>query len=452
MNQRTTNEIERDIARTRAEMSATIGAIQERLSPGQMFEQMLHYFSSGSGRSLTDGAGAFAQNMGRTIRDNPMPVALVATGLAWLMVSRGRRRASGYDPYEDYDEYDEYDRLEEDRSRHYGTPAYDEPSTLDDRPEPVSQPASAAGVGAQAGPAPRGPGGSVGTEAGPAPRGPGGSVGAASVSEMQGGGGGDDDGTGLGRNSAHERAQEAAEEARFRASRAADDARRQAAHVGAAAHGRSEDARGSAQGAGEDDRGRTQRAREGMDRAARAARRRAREAASAGRRSAWSARRQARRASSGFSHLLEERPLVVGLIGVAVGALLGSVLPATRREDEWLGETRDDLARRARAEVHKAERVAKRAWDTARSEAERHDLTPEGAKHAAADTVREAEHAAQERLREAAREAGRDAERAAGAKAKDVGDRLREVGEATREAAKDEAKRQDLGSGQTRKP
>jgi Protein of unknown function (DUF3618) len=435
MNQRTTSDIERDIARTRDEMSRTIGAIQQRLSPGQMFEQMLHYFSSGSGRSLADGAGMFAQNMGRTIRDNPLPVALVATGLAWLMVSRGRRRASVYDPYEDYDEYDEYDeydRLEEDWDRHYGVATDDVPSAYDDRPERPEAPG--AGVGVSSAP-------------GRVPRGPTGSVGAASVSEMQGGGRDEDEG-GLGSDPVSERAQEAAEEARFRARRAADDARRQTAHAGASAHGRSEEVRGSAERAGREHRGRKQRAREGMDRAAQAARRRAREAASAGRRSAWSARRQARRAGSGFSHLLEERPLVVGLAGLAIGALLGALLPATRREDAWMGETRDDLARRARAEVDKAERVAERAFDTAQSEAERHDLTPEGARHAAADTVREAEQAAQERLREAAR----DAERAAGAKARDLGERLREVGEATREAAKDEAKRQDLGSGHTRNP
>jgi Protein of unknown function (DUF3618) len=421
MNQRTTSDIERDIARTRDEMSQTIGAIQQRLSPGQMFEQMLHYFSSGSGRSFADGAGMFAQNMGRTIRDNPLPVALVATGLAWLMVSRGRRRAPDYDRFEDYDEYDEYDRLEEDWERHYGVAADDVRSAYDDRPEHV-EPASA-GVGVSSAP-------------GRTPGGPTGSVGAASVSEMQGSGR-DDDSSGLGSNAPGERAQEAAEEARFRARRAAEDARRQAAHAGAATHGRSEEARGSAEGTEKDHRGRAQRAREGMDRAARAARRRAREAASAGRRSAWSARRQARRAGSGFSHLIEERPLVVGLAGLAIGALLGALLPATRREDEWMGETRDDLARRARAEVGKAERVAERAFDTARSEAERHDLTPEGARHAAADTVREA---------------ARDAERLAGAKARDLGERLREVGEATREAAKDEAKRQDLGSGHTRNP
>jgi len=421
MNQRTTSEIERDIARTRAEMSETIDAIQQRLSPGQMFEQLLHYFSSGSGRSFADGAGAFARNMGRTIRDNPVPVALVATGLAWLMVSRGRQLSPyAYDPYDDYDEYDEYDdyeRLDEDWSRHYGTSAYDAPSAYDDRPEPADR--STAGVGPS-------------SQAGGAPRGPGGSVGAASVSEMQGGEGED---RGPDRSgTADARAREAADEARRRASRAADDARKQAGDFrstsGPDAYPRTEEHEG---GARERMRHASERARHGMDRAAHAARRRAREAADAGRRTAWSTRRRVRRAGSSVGHLIDERPLVVGLVGLAIGALLGALLPATRREDEWMGETRDDLARRARAEIDKAERVAERAVDTARSEAAQRDLTPEGARRAAANTVR-------------------DAERAAEARIKDVGERLREVGEATREAAEDEAKRQDLGSGRTPNP
>ena len=41
MNQRTASEIERDLDRTRAEMSQTVDALQDRLSPGQLFEQAL---------------------------------------------------------------------------------------------------------------------------------------------------------------------------------------------------------------------------------------------------------------------------------------------------------------------------------------------------------------------------------------------------------------------------
>ena len=54
------------------------------------------------------------------------------------------------------------------------------------------------------------------------------------------------------------------------------------------------------------------------------------------------------RARSSVSQMVDEQPLVVGAIGVAIGAALGASLPATRREDEWLGEQRDNLVERTR--------------------------------------------------------------------------------------------------------
>lgn len=54
------------------------------------------------------------------------------------------------------------------------------------------------------------------------------------------------------------------------------------------------------------------------------------------------------RARSSVSQMVDEQPLVVGAIGVAIGAALGASLPATRREDEWLGEQRDNLMERTR--------------------------------------------------------------------------------------------------------
>jgi ElaB/YqjD/DUF883 family membrane-anchored ribosome-binding protein len=52
-------------------------------------------------------------------------------------------------------------------------------------------------------------------------------------------------------------------------------------------------------------------------------------------------RRQLSRGRSTASHLLHEQPLVLGAIGVAVGALLGAALPATTEEDRLLGNARD---------------------------------------------------------------------------------------------------------------
>jgi Protein of unknown function (DUF3618) len=448
MNQRTTSEIERDLDRTRAEMSQTIDALQERLSPGQLFEQGMRYFYSGGGRSFTDGAAEFAQNFGRAVRDNPIPFALVTTGLVWLMLGRGRRRSPGLDLYEDYEEYDalqdyeDYYPAMEDEPVEGDWPAHDGSSDKarggyeqqSDVATPASATADAPGPTSQAGGAP------------PYRGGLGGSVGAASVGEQraQEAARRAEMASGTERQEhdreATRRTFEAAEEARrqaLRAARAADEARRAADRAGGGlregVRGRADAAREWAGETAHDARQRIPRTAEGTRRTFGRTRRSARGAAQ-------SARYQMRRARGGFAHLIEERPLLVGAIGLAVGVALGAVLPTTRREDAWFGESRDSLKRRARAEYGKAERVAQRAYDTARSEAERQELTPEGARRAARETLQEAERAAEERLRQTAR----DVEHAAEDRLKDVEGRMRKVGEAVTEAAKDEAERQHL--------
>ena len=71
-----------------------------------------------------------------------------------------------------------------------------------------------------------------------------------------------------------------------------------------------------------------------------------------------SARQRAHRANEGFHHMLEDQPMAIGALGVAVGALLGAMLPSTRKEDELLGEASDALAADAKS-------LAKRGYDRA---------------------------------------------------------------------------------------
>lgn len=61
------------------------------------------------------------------------------------------------------------------------------------------------------------------------------------------------------------------------------------------------------------------------------------------------ARYRAQRTREGFGQLMEEQPLIAGIAALAIGALAGAMLPATRREDELLGETRDRALERAKA-------------------------------------------------------------------------------------------------------
>ena len=55
-----------------------------------------------------------------------------------------------------------------------------------------------------------------------------------------------------------------------------------------------------------------------------------------------------------FQHLLQSNPLMVGAAGLAIGAAVGLLLPETERENEWLGEARENLVDRAQDAVRTA--------------------------------------------------------------------------------------------------
>ena len=64
--------------------------------------------------------------------------------------------------------------------------------------------------------------------------------------------------------------------------------------------------------------------------------------------------RQAQRASEGFHYMVEEQPLVLGAVGIALGALIGAALPSTRREDRLMGGVSDRAADEATAAANEA--------------------------------------------------------------------------------------------------
>jgi ElaB/YqjD/DUF883 family membrane-anchored ribosome-binding protein len=79
------DQILAEIDRTRSEMDRTLSAIEQRLTPGQLVDQGLDYLRH-------SGANEFVQNLGGTAKQNPLPVAVTAIGLAWLM-ALGRQPA-----------------------------------------------------------------------------------------------------------------------------------------------------------------------------------------------------------------------------------------------------------------------------------------------------------------------------------------------------------------------
>lgn len=57
---------------------------------------------------------------------------------------------------------------------------------------------------------------------------------------------------------------------------------------------------------------------------------------------------QSQNLKGGLQHMLHEQPLALAAMGVALGAVVGAALPATRTENRLLGETSDRLTGKAR--------------------------------------------------------------------------------------------------------
>ena len=103
---------------------------------------------------------------------------------------------------------------------------------------------------------------------------------------------------------------------------------------------------------------------------ARTAKARFRRAAQTGRARARSARsgldEAGRRVQHGWNRMLEEQPLLLGLFGLAAGAAIAASLPPTETEDEWVGDTSDELKSRAASSVREqAEELRQRASEGA---------------------------------------------------------------------------------------
>ena len=91
--ERRPEEIQAEIERTRGDMHATLSAIEQRLTPGQLVDQGLDYLKN-------SGAREFTSNLGNSVKNNPMPVALMGIAVAWMMIQGNRKPAYAYSPSE----------------------------------------------------------------------------------------------------------------------------------------------------------------------------------------------------------------------------------------------------------------------------------------------------------------------------------------------------------------
>src|SRR3954453_17504502 len=73
---RSPEDIQREISAAQANLARTISRLGGKLAPSDLLEEVTASLRGGGGHRLAD-----------AIRDNPMPAALIARGVAWLAIS-----------------------------------------------------------------------------------------------------------------------------------------------------------------------------------------------------------------------------------------------------------------------------------------------------------------------------------------------------------------------------
>lgn len=222
-------QLEREIDQKRGHIEQIVSALENRLSPGEIFDRMVR---NGGGKE-------FASNLADTVKANPVPALLTAAGLLWLYSGRNESPSS--------------------RSSSYGSTTT----------SPYG--ASASGYGA--------------SEYAPSEYG---STSTYQASGSESGG------------------------MRDRMHSARDRISSAGSRIGEGTHNMASSVRNRASSAGS------------------------------------SVKHGARRANDGMQRLLNENPMAAAGIGIAVGALLGALVPVTRKEDELLGQHRDRLTGKAK--------------------------------------------------------------------------------------------------------
>jgi gas vesicle protein len=118
------------------------------------------------------------------------------------------------------------------------------------------------------------------------------------------------------------------------------------------------------------------------------------------------AKTQVRRARTGFWQTMEENPLLVGAATLALGIVAGLAIPSTDVEDEWMGETRDQLVDQAKElgqeALDKGKQVAGTVVDKVKTEAENQGLSPQNLADKVKAVAQEATNTAKEEVKKQA--------------------------------------------------
>jgi len=82
MTQKSSEELEREAEAVRSRMTETAETLQRKLSPGELLDEIGTYLKNSDGPVALD-------NLKTQVRDNPLPLALIGVGLAWLFMGGG---------------------------------------------------------------------------------------------------------------------------------------------------------------------------------------------------------------------------------------------------------------------------------------------------------------------------------------------------------------------------
>lgn len=304
-------QLEHEAEATRARIEATLTELRGRISPGQIADQAFDY-------ARQTGGGDFVRHLGRQVADNPLPVALMGAGLAWLMMSQRRngeaieRKGDGSVDATEPVSFNEWDRT----------------VAMASEFEKTSRRAEKAST----------------------------TTGKAKLAASQ----------------AYERGGEMAASAYETGANAASDAAEAGASTASRAYGKAQELAGSAY----------DRASDAVDRA----RESTAEAYDRARDAAGRTVSSAMQSTRGLTRFMQEEPLVVAGLGIALGAVIGALLPPTEIENRTMGQASDQLKRDAREAAREqwergkeiaedgwdeAKDTVRRTWDDAKAEAQR---------------------------------------------------------------------------------
>jgi hypothetical protein len=302
-------QLERETEKERARISETLDELRARMTPGHVVDRLVDYATDSSG-------GMFFRNLRQQAIDNPVPIALVGAGLAWLAVA-GRRHDSTNRTGADNLVSRTTDKIRAagdtvaDRARHAADGASDTASRSSDQARSVT-----AGLSER---------------------------GEATASNLK--------------DTAHETAASVADTASSTyaaASELAGDATSQVQDAARSAIDSVAETASTTYGAAGDQ---------------------ARRAADKLQQSASDMRGKATASGRSIIEFVYEQPLVLVGLGLALGAAIGAGAPSTEAEDKLMGESSDavkqETAGLTKGHLKETQGVAERAWQSATEVAEK---------------------------------------------------------------------------------